>query len=550
MNYPSQTSPFFTPPLRWALRVLAWLAFFVAAYLAWHAVSGTSVAACGMGDANSCDVVLSSSWAKWLGVPVAVPGLACYATLAALSVVLGFQNSQATRWVNTSFVLLAILAATTSVWFIGVQIFAIGSYCLFCLFVDLCGIAIGGLVAWSAVQWFITNAPARSLQASATGLTALKTALPARSGGRSAPVAGGGVPLVASRPAPAAAWSNLSVEPSLPIAIGGAIALLLLLVAGQLLSPAKTYVEQEGKLDEQVALAGTAGPPSNEASESASTQDHVAMRIPAEPVTSETDGDSKPADEQSSSNIDDQLFPPESNESADSSTTDSKPADAPPTNGDTEPVRPIDSSRERTVEFLNGTLKLDVYKHPLLGSPEAPHVMIEMVSYDCPHCREMHRIVERGLARYGGQVAVLVMPIPLEMRCNRLITDPKASHPGACSTARMALGVAAIRPQSFKRFHDWLMADKEKPPRADKIIAQAYGMVDRAQLRSLSNGPELNRQLREYIELYARLANRAGAKNKFGLPVQILGSHIMSGKAERDSDVFDAWEKHLGVTRR
>jgi hypothetical protein len=147
-------------------------------------------------------------------------------------------------------------------------------------------------------------------------------------------------------------------------------------------------------------------------------------------------------------------------------------------------------------------------------------------------------------------LAVLIMPIPLETRCNRLITDPKASHQGACSTARMALGVAAIRPQAFARFHNWLMADKEKPPRADKIIAQAYSTVDRARLSSLSNGPDLNRQIREYIELYAKLAQRAGGNNKFGLPVQILGGHIMSGKAEKESDVFEAWEKHLGVTSK
>jgi hypothetical protein len=136
------------------------------------------------------------------------------------------------------------------------------------------------------------------------------------------------------------------------------------------------------------------------------------------------------------------------------------------------------------------------------------------------------------------------------MQCNRLVTDSKASHQGACTTARTALGVAAIRPASFERFHDWLMADKEKPPRVDKIVAQAYGMVDRGRLRSLTGGPDLERQIKEYIELYAQLAKRAGGNNKFGLPVQILGNHIMSGKAEKESDVFDAWEKHLGVTPR
>ncbi len=180
MSYSSQTSPFFNTPFRWSLCVLAWLAFVVAAYLAWHSVGGTSVAGCGVGDANSCDIVLSSSWAKWLGIPVAVLGLACYATLAGLSVVLGTQNPQASRWINTAFVMFAILAAGASLWFIGVQIFAIGHYCRFCIFVDLCGLAIGGIAIWSAVQWYLTSAPIRSSHSSAAGLTALKSAIPAR----------------------------------------------------------------------------------------------------------------------------------------------------------------------------------------------------------------------------------------------------------------------------------------------------------------------------------------------------------------------------------
>jgi len=34
---------------------------------------------------------------------------------------------------------------------------------------------------------------------------------------------------------------------------------------------------------------------------------------------------------------------------------------------------------------------------------------------------------------------------------------------------------------------------------------------------------------------------------KFGLPVQILGDHIMSGSVEKPEDVYNAWEENLGV---
>src|SRR3954466_9824139 len=97
----SSAEPSFNAPVRWTFRLLAWLAFGIASYLAWHAMTQTAVAGCGMGSAAGCDVVLTSSWSKWLGVPVAVLGLACYSALATLSVLLGLQWAGANRWITT-----------------------------------------------------------------------------------------------------------------------------------------------------------------------------------------------------------------------------------------------------------------------------------------------------------------------------------------------------------------------------------------------------------------------------------------------------------------
>jgi hypothetical protein len=387
----------------------------------------------------------------------------------------------------------------------------------------------------------------------------LRTALPPSGGIRTvSPAAARNVPLVAARSTPTVASGHVTTAPFLPIACGGAAALLIVLTAGQLVFPSKTFISQQGTLDQPMALDGSSERAQTVADTSASGESHVAMRIPSEPVTGVSDGEGARSDadrdeadrrqNETPISVDD-LFAEETTEAGSASPNEAPASSHLPANGDAA-GEPRSSSGERIVEFLNGTLKLDVYKHAVIGSPEAPHVMIEMVSYDCPHCRQMHRMIERGLARYRSQMAIIVMPIPLESRCNRLVTDPKASHPGACSTARMALGIAAIQPQSFKRFHDWLMADKEKPPREGKVFAKAYTMVDRARLRPLSNGPELTGQIKQYVELYARLANQARGSKNFGLPVQILGNHIMAGKAERESDLFEAWEKHLGVTGR
>jgi uncharacterized membrane protein len=174
----SAAEPPFPAPVRWTLRVLAWLAFGVASYLAWHSVTQAPVAGCSVGSSIHCDVVLSSSWSKWLGIPVAVLGLSCYATLASLSVLLGLRSAPANRWIATIFTMLSIVAAGASLWFIALQVFSIQSYCLYCLITDACGIALGVIAAVFAVRAVLAQRVMPQPRELQPGLAALRTALP------------------------------------------------------------------------------------------------------------------------------------------------------------------------------------------------------------------------------------------------------------------------------------------------------------------------------------------------------------------------------------
>ena len=538
--------PVFGTPTRWALRVLAWTAFGISAYLAWHAATGSAIAGCGVGSQNGCDVVLSSSWSKWLDgfdVPVAVLGLACYASLAGLSVLLGLQNPRAGRWISTAFVMLAAVAAGASLWFLGIQIFAIGRFCPYCIVVDLCGVAIGGLAIGSVARWLYAMPHVPQPRVADASFLALRTALPTGT---------------QRRPMPTAVAQE-SPRPSLAIALGGAVVVLAVFIGGQIVFPSKTYSVQAGALEKPIELVGSTEPVSADQAQASQAQPHVAMRIPSESIE-EGDPTDEASDKEATADNQDADAEDAERESIETSVPtedrqDETSADLFSPNAAESTATEAGSStpgeRERLVKFLNGTLTLDVYKHAHIGSPEAPHVMVEMVSYDCPHCRKMHHTMQRGLARYGDQLAIIVMPVPLEMGCNKLVTDRKASHRGACSTARFALGVAALRPSSFHKFHHWLMSgDKDKPPTLEDVIPKAYGMVDADHLRELTRSPEINKQIAEYVDLFGKLGRRAGTGKDFGLPVQILGDHVLAGTVEKEKDVFAAWEEHLGVEPR
>jgi thiol-disulfide isomerase/thioredoxin len=329
----------------------------------------------------------------------------------------------------------------------------------------------------------------------------------------------------------------------LPVAFGGALALLALLIGGQLVFPAKAFDVQKVSLNQTIALNGSDEAEASNDEASTDAQTRVAMRVP-------TEGDTQPAatDVAPTENGDHN----ESTPAKDAADASIKPNDDPkPTAEGNGPASTAPSpERERNIKLLDGKLTLNVYEHPLLGSPEAKYIVVDMISYNCTHCRKMHATMKRALARYGDQVAVIVMPIPMEKACNRLVTDSAASHAGACTTAGMSLGVARLKPYAFARFHDWLMTVEKEPPPLDAIIARSYGIVDRNRLRELRGGDEITKQIAQYIDLFDMLQKQHKGDKKFGLPVQILGDHIMTGSVENAEDVFKAWEEHLGVKAR
>jgi len=107
--------------------------------------------------------------------------------------------------------------------------------------------------------------------------------------------------------------------------------------------------------------------------------------------------------------------------------------------------------------------------------------------------------------------------------------------------------VAAVEPAAFSEFHEWLMADEEKAPPIEEVTAKAYRSVDRERLRELAYGNELKNKINENVELFAALQKQHSEQGNFGLPIQILGDHVMFGAATSPADVFRTWEERLGI---
>ena len=111
------------------------LASLGAGYLLFTALKDGPVAGCGTG--SSCDTVLKSHWAYLLpGVPVTAPALLTY--LVILTGLFFYPRSKV--W-HVVFMVAAFTVIGAALWFVGLQIFEIGSYCKWCLATHALGVA-------------------------------------------------------------------------------------------------------------------------------------------------------------------------------------------------------------------------------------------------------------------------------------------------------------------------------------------------------------------------------------------------------------------------
>jgi len=130
---------------RWiyaALVSAAFLGMTDSSYVALHSSQGFLIP-CGF--AGGCDQVLSSPYARFLGISIAWFGLAFYLTIAATSLFAFFSYPKVLR---VSFVASG-LAFLISLYLLYLQAFVIRAFCDYCLFSASLVILIFGLHFWA-----------------------------------------------------------------------------------------------------------------------------------------------------------------------------------------------------------------------------------------------------------------------------------------------------------------------------------------------------------------------------------------------------------------
>ena len=160
-------------------------------------------------------------------------------------------------------------------------------------------------------------------------------------------------------------------------------------------------------------------------------------------------------------------------------------------------------AKRRMVAINRGTVKLDVSQWPVSGSKSAKYIFVEMFDYSCPNCRKTHATIKAANKKLSGELAVVVLPVPLNASCNNTIKVANPAFAESCEISKLAVAVWRVDPAKFTKFHNWMFAS-EKAPTYKMAKAQAEKMVNAEKLNKEIASDVPSKYIAKTVELYKR----------------------------------------------
>lgn len=150
---------------------------------------------------------------------------------------------------------------------------------------------------------------------------------------------------------------------------------------------------------------------------------------------------------------------------------------------------------------------IDPHTVPLIGSPEAPYVLKLLFDYKCPHCQQLHFMLNEAVRIYGGKLAFALCPTPLNRQCNPFIPRDVDEFRDSCELAKVGLVVWVANRDAFPAFDHWMFSfesgDRWHPRSLDAARAKAAELVGQANFDTAWSNTWINRYMQSSIRIYA-----------------------------------------------
>lgn len=195
----------------------------------------------------------------------------------------------------------------------------------------------------------------------------------------------------------------------------------------------------------------------------------------------------------------------------------------------------------RPIRLAGGQIQIYTDEVPLIGSPDATHVIAIMFDYTCDQCRQLHKYLIKLEQRHHGRLAIAMLPVPLEHKCNHYVRKTLYKHHNACAYAKLALAVWKLKPEAFERFDGFMVKSITLPSvnEAREMAEQNLGVEN---IEEALVDQSIDKMIQRNIVFFGRL--KAGV-----LPKLVVSNKVFLGLGEPSSEsiLFALVEEELNL---
>jgi uncharacterized membrane protein len=192
---------------------------------------------------------------------------------------------------------------------------------------------------------------------------------------------------------------------------------------------------------------------------------------------------------------------------------------------------------------------INYHDAPIVGSPDAPYVVTLLFDYKCPHCQQIHLLLDEAIRRYNGKLAFVLCPTPLNTQCNPYIPRDVDEFKNSCELAKIGLAVWLAKREAFPAFDNWMYfyesGDMWHPRSLESTVSKAVELVGQEKFDAARENP----WIKEYMQTCIRIYGQTILNGKGGIPRLIFGSHFIIIKPGNAEDVIAILQKSLGVPK-
>lgn len=195
----------------------------------------------------------------------------------------------------------------------------------------------------------------------------------------------------------------------------------------------------------------------------------------------------------------------------------------------------------RVISFQGGAKTYRVSDFPIIGSPTATHILVKYFDYTCASCLEVEGDLEQLMTKHPKEVAVLVLPTPINKACNPYLTSNMKDHEHACELARLGLAAWKAAPDQFAKAHKVLFSRPVVDARSARELLIRF--IPASKLDVALVDPWVEQVLKSNVEDFRILTRSNPAMPK----IFLTDNKVLQGVARTTADFVKGVEVTLGL---